>query len=419
MFIYCLQLFLVLKVNKMKLVALILLIIALAIPASASSVVSWTKEDIPGYNLTLNYTSEFNVMKDDSLRISIKNIGNKYENDTITVNKIQVIATSYAEGIWTGPSVTIKPNSSDTIEFDLNVMTDDEETLNIRIDYSVNSETANKTLNIEANYPGTPEAGVNSPDDHNRINAHIIDWSPHEVVGYIYVNDTITYSITTDESLTNVKWTEDGNAVKGDNIDSSDTHTYSRTWDDGDLGFHTIAFKGTDDADNEVEFRWYVNVYEINGLRGGNWFDVIDYSNVKIKMFKVKTAKYGSNSENTLNFVNRLHDSIAARQMTREALRNAFKSGELDVSEYVAALKQIQSNIKDDLKIAKRMNDVKKGIEEEDQDNNYQSDRVKQTKVKEEKKKELSVASNSNGKKNGNNNNGNNGKNRKDDKEDD
>ncbi|MDD5615266.1 MAG: PKD domain-containing protein [Candidatus Methanoperedens sp.] len=583
----------------MKLVALIILIIALAIPASASSVVSWTQKDIAGYNLTLNYTSEFNVAKDDILNISIKNIGNLSENDTITVYKIRVIDPSEADGLWTG-SVKIEPNTSKTIDFELNVTTDDEETVNIKLYYTVNDE--DKTLNIKANYPGTSEspeikpwnnitnsrsrtfsvnidqavrfnatsdqpietwiwrkdnvvqdndldyfitswatAGtktvkvnatnhngtsntitwnvtVNAPqegnapyitswgnnktndgslnftinqsetvrfnftanqsltswhwtlngetisnpsdtltrkfnsegnykvrasgsnengttqtilwkvtvqgtderdDNHEKTNADIIAWSP-QVVDYIYVNDTISetieYSITTSEHMTNVKWTEDGNAVDIGSIDSTgNTYNYSRTWDDGDLGFHTIAFKGTSDADTEVEFRWYVNVYEINGIRGGNWFDVIDYSSVKVKMFKYKIAKYGSNSEDTLNFVNRLHDSIAARQMTREALRDAFKSGDLSVSEYVAALKQIQSDIKDEIKISKRMTDIEKGIEkedeEEDQVGNDHSDRVKQNKVnkqesKEEKKKDRSVASNSNGKKKGNKNSG-------------
>ncbi len=585
----------------MKKLAIIILLCVLALPVSASTVVSWTQKDISGYNLTLNYTSEFNVAKDDLLKISINNIGNASENDSITIYKIKVTDPSEADGIWTG-SVPVNPNTTKTIDFELNVTNNDKETVNIKLYYTVNDET--KTLNIKANYPGTPESleiipwnnitnsnsktlsvnidqavrfnatadqpvetwvwrkdnvvqdndrnyfitswatsgtktvtvnatndngtsntiiwnvAVNAPqegnapyitswgnnktnngslnltinqsetvrfnftanqtltswhwklngeiisnpsdtlsrkfshegnysvrasgsndngttqtilwnvtvkgtderdeEDHNKINADIIAWSP-QVVDYIYVNDTISetidYSITTTGPMTNIIWTEDGNAVDNDSTDY--TYTYSRTWDDEELGFHTIAFKGTSDADNEVEFRWYVNVYEINGIRGGNWFDIIDYSNVKVKMFKYKRAKYGSNSENTLNFVNRLHDSIATRQMTREALRDAFKSGDLSVSEYVAALKQIQSNIKDDLKIAKRMNDIEKGIEkedeEEDQGKNYQSDRVKQNKVKEDKKKDSSVARNSNGNKNGNNNNGNNGKNRKDD----
>jgi hypothetical protein len=110
--------------------------------------------------------------------------------------------------------------------------------------------------------------------------------------------------------------------------------------------------------------------------------------------------------------------------MTREALRDAFKSGDLSVFQYVAALKQIQLDIKDDLKIAKRMTDIEKGIEKEDEEENqgkyYQSDRVKQNKVnkqdsKQDTKKDSSVASNSNGNNKGSNSNGNNGKNRKND----
>ena len=55
----------------MKLVAILLILSALAMQGSASTVMSWAQEDIPGHNLTLNYTSSFNVARDDVLGITI------------------------------------------------------------------------------------------------------------------------------------------------------------------------------------------------------------------------------------------------------------------------------------------------------------------------------------------------------------
>jgi hypothetical protein len=589
----------------MKFVALILLIIALAIPASASSVVSWTQKDITGYNPTLNYTSGFNVAKDDILNISIKNIGNEEENDTITVYKIRVTDPSEADGLWTG-SVNILPDTSETIDFELNVDTNDEETVNIKLYYTVNLE--NKTLNIKANYPGTPESpeikpwnnmtnsrsrtlsvnidqavrfnatadqpietwvwrkdnvvqvnyrdyfitswstygtktvkvnatndngtsntitwnvtvnalqegnapyitswGNNKTNDDNlnltinqsetvrfnftanqtltswtwtlnggdrhrsadnltytfnhegtyrvgasgsngngstqtivwnvtvqekevntkKTNAMILTWSP-QVVDYVYlnatINETITYSITTAELMEIGNWSEDGVSVDFDSIDIIDnTSTFTRKWTNDDLGFHTIVFKGSND-DTNVEFRWYVNVYNMNGYEGGCLFCVIDdeledhVADVKFRMFKYKIAKYGSNSEDAIEYVNRLHDRIAARQMTREALRNAFKVGDISISEYVAALKQIQRDVKYELKLAEKMTKIEEGNGEDEQDNEYKHDdenerrlnkladmnnKMKAKNVEEQKKKE-NPGNNGRSKKNQNGNN--------------
>jgi hypothetical protein len=381
----------------MKLIGLIVLIIALAIPASASSVVSWMQEDITGYNLTLNYTSEFNVAKDDILGISIINRGNETLNDTITINKIQVTNTSDADGTWTG-SVIIEPDSSDTISFDLNVTTDDEETVNIRIYYKVNSEDATNTLNVKANYPGASEitpwnnksnsvtttltvntseairfnATANHLVNSWNINvlekegknkkATILDWYP-EVVDYVYVNgtvnETIEYSITTLEKMAMFNWTVDGTQVTGYAVDN--TYYYEHTWDNNScLGAHTIIFKGSNN-DTRVEFRWYVNVYrkgeEEHG--SGSIFDIIDdaienhVTDIKIRMFKYKIAKHAGKSEIAAQKVNQLHDEIAKRQMTREALRAEFKAGNITAENYTAAMKQLQREAKYNSKLAK------------------------------------------------------------------
>ncbi len=339
----------------MKLFSFIILILALAIPVSASSVVSWTQKDIPGYNLTLNYTSEFNVAKDDILGISIKNIGNKSENDTITIYKIQVKGSSEADGIWTG-SVTIEPNSNYTINFELNVTTDFEETVNIKIYYHVNSET--NTINIKAYYPGASDAPEIKSWSNNKKDM-ILAWSP-QVVDYIYVNDTISetieYSITTVKPMTTVKWSKDGLSVEGDSTDNS--YTYTKNWTNNDLGFHTIIFKGSN-ADTNVEFRWYVNVYEIDNYKGGSLFDVIDdaldnhATDIKVRMFKSKIAKNGYKSNVVTQKVNQLHDEISMRQMTREALRKEFKRGNITIQTYTAALKESQFDAKLAQEVAK------------------------------------------------------------------
>ncbi len=556
------------KVIKMKLIAIIILLCVLAIPASASTVVSWKQTDITGHNLTLNYTSEFNVAKDDTLGISIKNIGNESLNDTITINKIQSTGTSEADGLWTG-STTIEPNSSDTIYFDLNFTNHDEKTVQIMVFYKVNSEPETNILNIIAYYPGQAEApeikawnnitnsrtrslsvdidqivrfiastdqpiatwkwyrdnvrqtnnhdnfstswdtsgtydikvnatndngtsntiiwtvtvnapsvenapnitswGNNKTNDNNlniivnqgetvkfnfaanqtltswlwtlngknlhgsadnliytfnnegtfklrasgsngngttqaivwkvtvqekanreeikkKTNAKIRAWSP-EVVDYVYVNatinETITYSITTAELMEIVNWSEGGVSVDIDSIDITDNiSTYTRKWTNDDLGFHTIIFTGSNDGTN-VEFKWYVNVYNKGGYEGGCLFCVIDdelehhATDVKIRMFKYKSEKYGSHSEDIVEYVNRLHNGIATRQMTREALRDSFKAGDISFAEYVAALKLIQRNAKYELKLAEKMTEIEEGkdkVIEDEHDDEYQSD---------------------------------------------
>jgi len=138
----------------MKLVVILIILSALAMQGSASTVVSWTHEDIPGHNLTLNYTSSFNVAGDDILGITIENIGNESINDTITVNKINVSDTSKAQGSWTG-SLVIEPNSSGTVDLVLNMTTDDAASVGIDIYFNVSSD--DRTLSLTANYPGIPE----------------------------------------------------------------------------------------------------------------------------------------------------------------------------------------------------------------------------------------------------------------------
>ena len=517
----------------MKLVAILLILGALAMQGSASTVVSWTQDDIPGHNLTLNYTSSFNVARDDVLGIIIENIGNESVNDTITINKINVSDISEAQGSWAG-SLVIGPDSSGTVDLVLNVTTDHAASVGIDIYYNVSSD--DRTLYLTADYLGTPEitswgndktnddskkltvntsevvrfnaasdqqvdswnwyrdnvkqsndfdnfstswdiAGSktisvnvtnangtsetltwtitvnaasgkpapvitswsnsktnnidlnlvinetetvkfnftanqtltswfwtqdgsdlnNNKDELTRTfnsagsykvgargsnangstqsviwnvtvlekegikkkNASLLSWSP-QVVDYVYVNDTVSetieYSITISEELTTFNWSVDGKPVTGDADDG--TYSYEHTWDNDSVGFHTVILKGSN-ADTTIEFRWYVNVYEIGGYRGGNLFDVIDdalenhVTDIKIRMFKYKIAKDGGKSAISAQKVNQLHDEIAKRQMTREALREEFKAGNISAGQYVAAIKQVQRDAKYNSKLAK------------------------------------------------------------------
>ncbi len=367
------------KVIKMKLIAIIILLCVLAIPASASTVVSWKQTDITGHNLTLNYTSSFIVTKNDIMNIFIKNIGNETLNDNISVKEIKVLNREVAEGRWTG-SVDIMPNSSKTIDFTINFTTDDKTTVNIKIYYEVNSDS--KSLNINANYRGEPaSSGMsiiswnnNKTNDNNRnliinemrTDAVILTWSPLEVVNYVYVNDTVSetieYSITLNKYMTDLYWTLDGEHVDGYE-DKKNTYSYMHTWDNNSLGFHTIKFRGSN-ADTNVEFKWYVYVYEIGGYRGGGLFDVIDdelenhATDIKFQIFKHRIEKDVGKSAIATRKVNQLHDEIAQRKMTREALRKKFKAGDIKIEQYVAAMKQIQRDEKYNMKFVKKMEEI-------------------------------------------------------------
>ncbi len=561
----------------MKLVAILLILGALAMQGSASTVVSWTQEDIPGHNLTLNYTSSFNVARDDILGITIENIGNESTNDTITVNEINVSDISEAWGSWAGPLV-IEPDSSGTVDLVLNVTTDNAASVGIDIYYNVSSD--HRTLYLTADYPGTPEitswgndktnndskkltvntsevvrfnatadqqvdswnwyrdnvkqsndfdnfstswdaAGsktisvnvtsangtsetltwtvtVNAPSgkpapvitswsnsktnnsDLNLVinetetvkfnftanqtltswfwtldgsnlnnnkdnlthtfnsagsykvgargsnangstqsivwnvtvlekegkkkNATILSWSP-QVVDYVYVNDTVSetieYSITIAEDLTTFNWSVDGKPVTGDADDG--IYSYEHTWVNDSVGFHTVIFKGSN-ADTSIEFRWYVNVYEIGGYRGGNLFDVIDdalenhVTDIKIRMFKYKIAKNGGNSAISAQKVNQLHDEIAKRQMTREALREEFKAGNISVEQYVAAIKQVQRDAKYNTKLAKEYAKIAKEDLKDEKSGKDLEDISELETEKGQKDKDANIKDKSNGK---------------------
>ena len=466
----------------MKNILICVLLGALVLPASASTVGSWTQTDISGYNLTLNYTSDFSVERNDTIGIIIKNLGNGSINDSITINKINISETLKAMGSWTG-SLLIEPNSSKKIDLALNITTDDKASVHINIYYNVS--TVNKVLVLVAHFAGEPAPIINSwsnsktnnnnlsltlnesesvrfnfttnqtltswlwsfngnslvnpfdnltrtfnneglykirvsgsnangstdiivwdvkvfeKDGKKRKNATLIYWYP-QVVDYVEVNstlnETIEYSITTVEEMTTYNWSVDGNPVIG-LVDNGNIYFYEHTWKNNSVGAHTVSFKGNN-SDTRVEFRWYVNVYKEGTYSGGNLFDLIDealenhVTDLKIRMFKYKIEKGKGKSDYVARKVNQLHDEIAKRQMTSEALRTEFKAGNITIEGYVAALKQVQRDAKYNSKLAKGYANIVKDNKDDESEKEFkkiseiekQDDRKKNENKREERK---------------------------------
>jgi hypothetical protein len=254
-----------------------------------------------------------------------------------------------------------------------------------------------------------------------RKNATIIDWSP-QIFDYVNgtLNETIDYSITTFEEMTTYNWSVDGKPVNG-NDDGSNTYFYSHNWNNSSVGAHTVSFKGNN-SDTKVEFRWYVNVYREGTYSGGNLFDIIDealdnhITDLKIRLFKYKVSKGNGKSDFAAQKVNQLHDEIAKRQMTREALRKEFQAGNITIEEYVAALKQVQRDAKYNSKLAKGYANIVKDNKDNESEKEFkniseietQQDRKSSEKKNEKKTNNVNNAKNDDKKNNGNNEDSNN-----------
>jgi hypothetical protein len=190
------------------------------------------------------------------------------------------------------------------------------------------------------------------------------------------LSETIEYSITTVEEMTMFNWTVDGTPVTG--YADGNTYYYEHTWNNSSrLGAHTIIFKGSNN-DTMVEFRWYVNVYREGTYSGGDIFEIIDdalenhVTDIKIRMFKNKIAKHGGKSAIAAQKVNQLHNEIAKRQMTREALRAEFKAGNITSEEYAAAMKQVQRDAKYNSKLAKEYAKIaKEDMKDDESEKNF------------------------------------------------
>lgn len=176
----------------------------------------------------------------------------------------------------------------------------------------------------------------------------IVSWYP-QVIEHIYINDTVSetieYSVTTSEHVTEDRWTVDGKPFEG--IVNGNTYYFERTWENQDRGFHIVNFNGNYSG-TWIEFRWYVNVYEIGGHVEGSIFDVIEDSldahaiEIKKQMFRYAISGEDNYSEFTALKARQMQDYIKALQMRRESLTEKFKAGNITFEEYVAAIKHAQ-----------------------------------------------------------------------------
>jgi hypothetical protein len=305
-------------VIKMKYLILLVLITALILPASASgapNITLWSN------NHTNDNSSELEIDVNETVNF------NATVNQTIVWN-------------WTLDGIILSSSSNNsTITFDNEG------------DYKVGvngSNTNGTTQTIVWN--------VTVEDEKPKMKSGIpVDYSP-QVVDYVYVNETVTetinYWIITDKLMTTVNWTVNGADVSGLYGDGPNNYTYVHVWDNESIGLNTVIFTGENESGSQVEFRWTVNVLNMSTYDDGeiindtNIFDIMDGAlnkhmlNIKIRWFKFKVAKHGGNSEFVTEKVNQLHTEIAARQMTREALREDYKAGNIDKDQYVAGLKK-------------------------------------------------------------------------------
>ena len=191
-------------------------------------------------------------------------------------------------------------------------------------------------------------------------------WDP-QVVDYIYVNETISktiqYRLNTSETLDTHNWTINGTDF-GEGIVIGNNYSFNYIWDNHSIGtINTIIFTGMNDS-QEMEFRWYVNVYEIDGEKDTNIFSIMDnalrnhVTDLKIRMFKYHTAKNGNQPEYKARKVDQLHDEIAKKQMTKEALHKQVKEGIITQKQYVSAIKQIHKNVNENLELLSVISEV-------------------------------------------------------------
>jgi len=318
-------------VIKMKYLILLVLITALILPASASeappNITSWsnnhTNDNSSELKIDVNETVNFNATANQTI-----NIWNWTLNGTIDLS---VSSNNYTITFDNEGDYKVGVNGSNT-------------------NGTTQTIVWNVTVEDEKLESGTP-----------------FNYSP-QVVDYVYVNDTVSetinYWIITDELMTTVNWTVDGEDKTGSYGDGPNNYTYEHVWDNGSIGLNTVIFTGENESGSQVEFRWTVNVLNMSTYDEGekinntNIFDIMDGAlnrhmlDIKIRWFKFKVAKHGGNSEFVADKVNQLHKEIAMRQMTREALREDYKAGNIDKDQYVAALKKAhmkEQNIKSEI----------------------------------------------------------------------
>ncbi len=201
-------------------------------------------------------------------------------------------------------------------------------------------------------------ASASNDDSSSRA---IVSWAPQGIDSVFVDTDgkTITYSITTVESMTMNSLTLDGASVSG--IVNENTFSYTRTWDNRSIGFHTLIYNGSNNH-SQTAFRWYVSVYDQYG--GGNLFEVIndvldDHAvDVKVRMLEYTIEKHGSKSSFTAKSVNRIHNEMAGQQNSSETLGMEFRKGDITLQQYISSLEQIRKSTRNNIKLAKKMEKI-------------------------------------------------------------
>ncbi|HWR26503.1 MAG TPA: PKD domain-containing protein [candidate division Zixibacteria bacterium] len=342
---------------------------------------NWSRDEVNQINNNDYFIASWNGAGTKTIKVNATNVNGTSNTITwtVTVNAPSGVnkpaITSWNNSKTNNSDLSLTLNETDTVKFNFTAnqtLTSWSWKLNGNTISSL-SNTLTHTFNNHGSYKlnasGSNDNGstqtvvwniVVLEKEGRKKNATLLTWYP-QVVDYVEVNgtlsQTIEYSITTVEEMTLFNWTVDGMPVTG--YADGNTYYYEHTWNNSSrLGAHTIIFKGSD-SDTRVEFRWYVNVYREGTYSGGDLFEIIDdalenhITDIKIRMFKNKIAKHGGKSAIAAQKVNQLHNEIAKRQMTREALRAEFKAGNITAEEYAAAMKQVQRDAKYNSKLAK------------------------------------------------------------------
>ncbi len=348
---------------------------------------NWSKNGLVQINNYDNFTTSWN--SDGNYNISVNATNNTNTSNTITWN----VTVLEEETEFANPEITswynnktnndakdLTVNVSETVKFNVtanqsidmwNWTKDGVEQDNNYDNFSTSWDSDGKyniSVNATNNTNGTSDTitwtVTVQEEEAKDENATNFTWSP-QVVDYVYVNDTInetiTYSIITEEPMTEFNWTVDGidETVNG-TINGKCNYSLQYTWDNQSLNprFHTVVFTGNN-TESRVEFRWHVNVYDLEFYKEGNIFDIMDdaledhATEIKIRMFKRNMNKHNLGVDYFAQQVNRLHDENAKRQMTREALRKELKQGDITQKDYVDALKQAQIDAKNNSKRVK------------------------------------------------------------------
>ena len=325
--------------KSLAIIAIFLLTIVLSISGSASMFEFWKHADIPGIEEKPPKIVTWSNSKtnDDALTFSV----NTGDIVRFNVTSDQPITA----WLWIMNGHSSKVNSeTQTYSFD------DQGMLSVSVNGSnINGHTQTLTWHISVQ-DKNPE----------KKRATILSWYP-QVIDTIYIDNTqsrsIEYSVTMSRGMMMNSWTLDGSPVVG--VTSGNTSSYTQIWDGKNTGLHTMIFKGSD-SDSQIEFRWYVNVNNIEG-NGGSIFDILDngledhITEIRIRLFEYHVSKNEDTEELIAKKLESMKEDMNRLQTTLDSLRLEFEAGNITVEEYAAALKQAQRDAKNYNKFAKEI----------------------------------------------------------------